>query len=85
MKAAFGTRSVYEVQVTTLQAIVLLHFNIGDELQIRSFDSLLELTNIGEEYLKRVLHSLSCGKYRILKRVSGNSGIFYVVSFRNEI
>jgi hypothetical protein len=36
-----------------------------------SFEALLLVLNIGEEILKRVLHSLVCGKYRLLKKVGG--------------
>ena len=79
IKSTFSPKNVYELHVTTLQAIVLLYFNLGEIGAIRSFESLSELTNMGEEYLKRVLHSLSCGKYKVLKRITVNNSSGNVV------
>merc|ERR1712070_1284421 len=47
-----------------------LAFN-GDETT-HSFEALHEYIGMGEEVLKRVLHSLSCGKFKVLKRISEN-------------
>lgn len=64
----------YDVQVTTLQAAVLLYFsNPAENQQPKTMENLAELTNLPEEVLKRVLHSLSCGKFRVLKRAAASS------------
>lgn len=66
-------KSSYELEVTTLQAIVMLAFNT-DSLAgsaangVVSFSSLLETYNMPEDVLKKVLHSLSCGKFKVIKR-----------------
>ena len=80
VKGTFGKRS-YDIQVSTLQAIALLAFNVGAEGSSsgtssaggsgpRSFASLLDALGMPEEPLKRVMHSLSCGKYKVLKKIS---------------
>jgi hypothetical protein len=38
---------------------------------VKTFPALLSSLQMIEEPLKRVLHSLSCGKYKILKRIAG--------------
>ena len=59
--------------------MVLLYFNTTDGTESLkknmslSFLKLLEMTNLPDEILKRILHSLSCGKYRILKRLQGSA------------
>lgn len=70
MKGTYGKKS-YDLQVTTLQAIVLMAFNV--ELKEISFNELLNDLNIPDDILKRVLHSLVCGKYRLLKKVDESS------------
>jgi cullin 1 len=73
VKATLNKKS-YDLQVTTLQAVILLAFNAGEGNQpdnngTRSFEALASSTNVGEEVLKRVLHSLAAGKIKILKRL----------------
>lgn len=71
LRACFGGgKNVYEIQVTTLQAAVLLYFASGLE-KLMSMEDIQKMTNIPDEVLKRLLHSLACGKFRILKRSSG--------------
>jgi cullin 1 len=65
----------YDLQVTTVQAIVMLCFNqdsLGGSTSngIVTFNNLLETLNMPEDVLKKVLHSLSCGKFKILKKVN---------------
>jgi cullin 1 len=63
-----GTK-IYDLKISTLQACVLLEFNglaDGDHI---SFKNLLERTNINEEVLKRVVHSLLANKEKVLKKV----------------
>ena len=50
----------------TLQAVILLSFS--DSLP-HSFSELIEELNFTEEILKRTLHSLVCGKFKVLKRL----------------
>jgi len=72
VKATFGKRS-YDLQVVTLQACALLAFN--GELSPKSFVELNETVGMTEDVLKRVLHSLSCGKFRVIKRLGeGGTG-----------
>ncbi|XP_019096794.1 PREDICTED: cullin-2-like [Camelina sativa] len=52
-----------ELIVTTYQAAVLLLFNNADRL---SYTEILEQLNLSHEDLARLLHSLSCLKYKIL-------------------
>jgi cullin 1 len=68
VKGIFKGKS-FDLQVTTLQAVVLLAFN--DET-VRDFSSLLGMTGFPEDVLKKALHSLSCGKYRVLKKLSAS-------------
>jgi cullin 1 len=71
MKGIFNKKP-YDLMITTLQAVVLLAFNAPEgstDDGIRSFELLTTITNLSEEVLKRVLHSLACGKYKVLKRL----------------
>jgi len=62
VRATFGKKQ-YDLQVTTLQAIALNALNDGSTL---SFDELSERLNLEENILKPLLHSLSCGKFKVL-------------------
>lgn len=68
IKGTFGKGKVFELQVTTLQAIVMLAFN-KDKLcpggvsgAPIAFTALQEALGLPEDILKRVIHSLACGK-----------------------
>ena len=61
----------YDLQVTTVQAVVMVAFNSKASY---SFSELMQVTNFSEDVLKRVLHSLSCCKYKVIKRVSEGEG-----------
>lgn len=65
IKATFGKKT-YDLQVVTLQAAVLLSFVDSNP---RPFAQLLEELNVGEDVLKRTLHSLCCGKFKVLRRL----------------
>jgi cullin 1 len=54
-----------------VQAVVMVAFNSKASY---SFTELLQVTNFSEDVLKRVLHSLSCCKYKVIKRVSEGEG-----------
>lgn len=80
----------YDLQVTTLQATCLLAFNnLGDSGGDLSFSAVSERLNLPEDVAKRVLHSLSCGKVKVLTkspagRTIGTSDSFRVnVDFKN--
>eukprot|EP00899_Mesostigma_viride_P014258 jgi/Mesvir1/22833/Mv20093-RA.1 len=62
VKANFEPRSM-ELVVATFQAAVLLLFNDNEKL---SYEDIKKQLNLGDEDLVRVLHSLSCAKYKIL-------------------
>lgn len=77
MRSTFGGKHTYEIQMTNLQAVVLLLFNLKEGENSRttkSFEQIMEATNMPDEVLKRVLHSLSCGKLKLLRRASGETG-----------
>jgi cullin 1 len=68
------TKKPVELQVATLQAIVLLAFNPdslgGPTNSPVLFGQLQEMTVIPEDVLKKILHSLSCGKFKILTKLA---------------
>lgn len=69
VKGTFGSSGrsrTYDFQVVTLQAAVMLAFNINDTW---SFEALLAELKCPEEILKKLIHSLACGKLRILKKI----------------
>merc|ERR1712091_660028 len=68
VKAFFGKKA-YDLQVATLQAIVLLTFNpVDGASQTLTYAQVAERVNLPDEHLKRVLHSLACGKYKVLAK-----------------
>lgn len=68
IKGSFAKGKVFDIAVTTLQAVALLAFN-GENTTL-SFETLVDALGMSEEILKRVMHSLSCGKFKVLKRIS---------------
>ncbi|CAN0841873.1 CUL1 [Linum grandiflorum] len=52
-----------EMVVSTYQAAILLLFNTSDKL---SYSEIMTQSNLGHEDMVRLLHSLSCAKYKIL-------------------
>lgn len=71
IKGFFQKKSV-EMTVATLQAIVMMLFN-GDSLGGSTggpiaFTQLQETTGMPEDVLKKVLHSLACQKFKVLKK-----------------
>jgi cullin 1 len=73
LKGVFNKKS-YDINVSTLQAIVLLLFN-DTLVSTLNFENIAKLTNIPHEILKRVLHSLSCGKFYILKKIEKDNEV----------
>jgi cullin 1 len=69
VRGIFGKKS-YDIQVTTLQAIALDALSGGETL---SYEDLLKRLNLEESILKPLMHSLSCGKYKVItKTPAGN-------------
>lgn len=69
----------FDMQVTTLQAVVMMAFNNdslgGASEEVISFASLQQNLNMPEDILKKALHSLVAGKFKILKKANnGDSG-----------
>lgn len=76
VRGTWGKKS-YDLQVTTLQAVAILAFNqaSGGAMEAEGFESVRERLNLPEETLKRVLHSLCCGKYKVLEKDPKSSTI----------
>ncbi|CAH0475607.1 unnamed protein product [Peronospora belbahrii] len=64
IRANFPKKKWYDLQVTTLQAVALLLFNEGEGAL--SFEAVRESLNLSVDVVKRIMHSLSCGKYKLL-------------------
>jgi cullin 1 len=64
VRGAFGKKS-YDFQVATLQALALDAMNGGVTM---TFDELSRKLNVEESILKPLMHSLSCGKYKVLTK-----------------
>ena len=69
--AKFDTKTI-ELIVTTYQAALLLLFNEFDRL---SYSEIVTQLNLPDDDAVRVLHSLSCGKYKILDKEPSNRTI----------
>ncbi|PIA61528.1 hypothetical protein AQUCO_00300808v1 [Aquilegia coerulea] len=63
---------IIELQVSTYQAAALLLFNTTDRFSYQDIATELKLPN---DELIRVLHSLSCGKYKILLKQPNSKAI----------
>jgi cullin 1 len=69
VRGSFGKKS-YDFQVSTLQAIALNALNGGVTL---TFEELSRTLNLDDSIMKPLMHSLSCGKYKVIsKSPSGN-------------
>lgn len=65
VRAKFNART-YDLQTNTLQAVALLAFQYdGESLDLKA---LMERVKVPLEQMKPLLHSLSCGKYKVLKK-----------------
>lgn len=78
VKATFpANRRVYTMHVMTLQAIVLLAFNVNttncsttnDTNAVLSFETLQQQSGLPKDILKSTLHSLVCRNFKVLKKV----------------
>merc|ERR1711998_677607 len=70
VKATFGKKS-FDMSVTPFQAAALLAFNGLASGQELGFEDARAAIEVDVEVGKRVLHSLACGKYRVLNK-TGN-------------
>jgi cullin 1 len=71
VRGIFGKKS-YDLQVTTLQAIALDALSGGEVL---GFEDLAQRLNLMPEILKPLMHSLSCGKYKVVSKSPANNKI----------
>eukprot|EP00957_Ditylum_brightwellii_P068057 5166524-Ditylum_brightwellii.AAC.1 len=71
VRAVYAKKS-YDLLVTTLQAVALNAFNGGKSM---SFSELAELLNLEEAVLKPLMHSLSCGKYKVITKSPASNKI----------
>lgn len=67
MKVEYQERK-YDVNVSTLGAIVLLLFDDVEDGKWLKYSDILSTTNIPENELKRNLQTLACGKYKLLEK-----------------
>uniref|UniRef100_H3HCN3 Cullin family profile domain-containing protein n=1 Tax=Phytophthora ramorum TaxID=164328 RepID=H3HCN3_PHYRM len=73
VRANFPKKKWYDLQVTTLQAVALLLFNEGEGAL--SFEAVRESLNLTVDVVKRIMHSLSCGKYKLLTKTPAGKTI----------
>eukprot|EP00877_Chromochloris_zofingiensis_P005717 jgi/Chrzof1/15146/Cz09g29020.t1 len=71
LKGNFDARAI-EMVLSTLQAATLLLFNEADEL---TYIEVQERLNLPDEDVSRLLHSLSCAKYKILSKEPASKNI----------
>jgi cullin 1 len=71
VRGHFG-KKMYDLQLTTLQAIALDAFN---DSKVLTYDELADLLNLDETILKPLMHSLSCGKYKIIQKTPASNKI----------
>lgn len=56
-----------------MQAITLLLFNESDDS--RTFEDIRDALNLSDEIVKRILHSLCCQKFKVLKKIPPSKSI----------
>lgn len=71
VRGTFGKKS-YDFQVSTLQAVALDALNGGKTM---TFEELARTLNLEEGILKPLMHSLSCGKYKVITKSPGGNKI----------
>ena len=76
IRSKFGSKT-FDLSVSTLQAIVLLTFSSLSEEGIYeiTLDDLQSRLNITVKYLKAIMHSLCCGKHKVLLKTPANNKI----------
>lgn len=68
----------YDIHVTTLQAVALDAMNGGVTM---TFTELSRKLNVEENILKPLMHSLSCGKYKVIRKTPASNKINTTDSF----
>ena len=71
VRAYFGKKT-YDLMVTTLQAVALNALNGGN---IMTYEELKEVLNLEDNVLRPLMHSLSCGKYKVVSKTPSNKQI----------
>lgn len=74
VRGTFGSKW-YDMQLATMQVLPLLFFNTQPPEEEVSFQQLMDAMGTTEEVTKRTLHSLSCGKYKLLTKTPMSRGI----------
>lgn len=64
MKGFFKAKTI-EMSMSTYQGALLMLFNTNEKL---SYEEIKEQLNLKQEDVTRLLHSLSCAKYKVLKK-----------------
>ncbi len=64
VRAVYGKKT-YDLMVSTLQAVALNALNGGKTMK---YEDLKEVLNLEDTVLKPVMHSLSCGKYKLVSK-----------------
>jgi len=77
VKAVYGKKT-YDLQVTTLQAIALNALNNGKTM---TYTELKETLNLEDPILQPLMHSLSCGKYKVVSKSPSNKKILTTDKF----
>jgi cullin 1 len=77
VRAVYGKKT-YDFQVTTLQAVALNALNSGKTM---SFDELKKQLNLEDEIMRPLMHSLCCGKYKVVNKTSPGKKIDESTSF----
>lgn len=77
VRGTFGKKT-YELMVVTLQAVVLDALNDGVTL---GYEDLAQRLNLEADMLKPTLHSLSCGKYKVITKTPAGNKINNTDSF----
>jgi cullin 1 len=77
VRGVFGKKSD-DFQVATLQAVALEAMNGGVTM---TFTDLAKKLNLEEDILKPLMHSLSCGKYKVIKKTPASNKINQTDSF----
>lgn len=71
VKATFGKKS-YDLQLTTLQAVALDALNEGKTVTL---NDLADALNLEEEILMPLMHSLSCCKHKVVRKIPASNKI----------
>lgn len=71
VRGTFGKKT-YDIQVSTLQAIALEALSGGETV---SYDDLAKRLNLEDGILKPLMHSLSCGKYKVIAKSPASNKI----------